>query len=114
MAKLQGKAGRFAYLLQTLINLLHVHRERFVDQNVPVNIQVVGDDFPDPGEMQVSPIKLILAGPASSGDNQAGNLFSSKLFRINDDIEIAVVIDVDAIDLEVPCPVLLIALQGAI
>src|ERR1700722_212398 len=61
--------------------------------------------------MQISAIQLILTGPASSGNDQAGNLFSGQFFGVYNDIEIAAIIDVDTVDLKVPFPVLLIALQ---
>jgi hypothetical protein len=64
--------------------------------------------------MQVPPIELILACPARRSNDQTGNLFGGKLFRINDDVEIAPVIDVNAIDLEISFSVLLIALQRSI
>src|ERR1700730_2124872 len=64
--------------------------------------------------MQVSPIQLILASPTSGGNNQAGDLFGGKFLGVNDDIEVAAVIDIDTIDLKVAFPILLITLQCSI
>jgi hypothetical protein len=100
--------------IQTLIDLVHIDRERVVDQNLWINTQAVGDNLPNPQEMRISPIKLILTGPLGSGHNQARNLFGSQLLRVNNDVEIVPVIDVYSVDFKVPLSVLLIALQSPI
>src|SRR3984957_200747 len=99
---------------QALINLLYVDKERVIDQDFRIYPQIIGDDFPNPREMQVPSIQLILTRPLSSGNDQAGNLFGGQFFRVNDDIEIAAVIDVNPVDFQVPFPVLLVALQRSI
>jgi hypothetical protein len=41
---------------QALINLLHVDRERVIDQDFRIYPQIIGDDFPNPREMQIPSI----------------------------------------------------------
>ena len=82
---------------QALINLSDAHRKRVILQDLRVDTQVIGDDFSNPQEVRVSAIKLVLTGPTSSGHDQAGDLFGGEFFRIDDDIEIAAIIDIDPI-----------------
>ena len=100
--------------IQTLIDLVHIDRERVVDQNLRVNTQAVGDNLPNPQQMRISAIKLILTGPLGSGHNQARNLFGGQFLCVNNYVKIVPVIDVDPVDFKVALSVLLIALQSMI
>ncbi len=64
--------------------------------------------------MQIFPIQLILASPASGGNDQAGDLFGGKFLGIDDDIEIAAVINIDTVNLKIALPIRLIPLQGSV
>jgi hypothetical protein len=97
-----------------LIDLVHIDRERVVDQNLRVNTQAVGDNLPNPQQMRISAFKLILTSPLGSSHNQTRNLFGSQLLRVNNDVKIVPVIDVDTVDFKVSLSVLLISLQSPV
>jgi len=96
------------------VNGLQVDGETWVDQDGRVDLQAVRNNVSDPTKMKVFAIQLILAGPAGSGNDQAGNLLGGQFLRVDDDIEIAPVITVEPVKLEISFPILLVSLQGAI
>ena len=49
--------------VQALIHLVHVDRARIVEQNLRVDTQAIGDNLPNPQQMGISAIELILTGP---------------------------------------------------
>ncbi len=64
--------------------------------------------------MQVFPVELILARPLGGSDDQAGHLLGRQFFGIDDYIEVAPIVDIDSVELEITLPVLLVPLESGI
>ena len=57
-----------------LVDPLKVDRETRVSQDPGIDLQAIRYNVPEPLEMDVLPIQLILAGPSGGGNDQAGHL----------------------------------------
>ena len=62
--------------------------------------------------MEIFSVEPIFTRPLRSRYDLARDLFGSKLLGIDDDVKIAPITDIDAVELQISFPVLLVAFQG--